>query len=237
MPSFLSALKSQVGRKILTGITGIGLVIFVILHLIGNLKIFGSANAFNIYTYQLESLGWILYILEIGLAICFLLHAYIGISIWLKRKKSRPQTYAKYQGKQPNLDHKQNHNDWASRSMIFTGIVLLIFLVLHLITFKFGDTASIMVNGEQMRNLKALVIEKFQNPWYAFGYTFVMILLGIHLKHGIWSAFTSLSMRRKKHSAVIYTIGIIIGILLAIGFLFIPLYIYFTGGSGALIAY
>lgn len=237
MPSFLKALKSPVGRKMLTGITGIGLIIFVIFHLIGNLKIFGDVHAFNKYTHFLEGLGWILYTLEIGLAIAFLLHAYIGISIWWNRRKSRPHGYSKYKGKQPNLDNKQNHNDWASRSMIFTGIVLLVFLVFHLLTFKWGDTSPIVINGEQMRNLKALVIETFQNPWYVIWYTFVMILLGIHLKHGFWSAFTSLSMKRKKYSAVIYTIGIIAGILLAVGFLFIPLYIYFTGGQGALIAY
>lgn len=236
MPSFLDSLKSQVGRKILTGITGVGLIIFVIIHLIGNLTIFGDAQAFNIYTYTLESLGWILYTLEIGLAICFLLHAYIGISIWWNRRKSRPRGYSKYQGKQPNNQHKENHNDWASRSMVVTGVILLIFLVTHLMNFKFGDTATIMVNGHEMRDLKSLVIDTFQNPWYTFGYTFVMILLGIHLKHGFWSAFTSLTMKRKKYSAVIYTIGVIIAILLAVGFLFIPLYIYFTGGHGALIA-
>ncbi len=237
MPSFIQALKSQIGRKILTGLTGLGLIIFVVFHLIGNLKLFGASTAFNIYTHTLESLGWILYTLEILLAIGFLLHAYLGISIWWKRRKSRPENYDEYQGKQPHLDHNEDHNDWASRSMIFTGIVLLVFLVLHLKTFKFGDTAPIVINGTQMRNLKALVIETFQNPWYAFGYTFVMILLGIHLKHGFWSAFTSLSMKRKKYSAVIYTIGIIVALLLTVGFLFIPLYIYFTGGQGALIAY
>lgn len=237
MSSFLDALKSQVGRKMLTGITGIGLIIFIILHLIANLKVFGGVHAFNLYTEHLADWGWILYTLEIGLAICFLLHAYIGISIWLKRRRSRPQGYKKYEGKQPNLDNDQNHNDWASRSMIFTGIVLLVFLVLHLNHFKFGEIPTIVINGERMRNLKALVIETFQNPWYVIWYTFVMILLGVHLKHGFWSAFTSLSMKRKKYSAVVYTIGIIFAILLAVGFLFIPLYIYFTGGTGALIAY
>ena len=231
MPSITKAFKSQVGRKILTGITGIGLIVFTILHLAGNLTLFGDATAFNEYTYTLESLGWILYILEAGLAICFLLHAYIGISIWWNRRKSRPEGYEKYQSK-----GGPSHNTWASRSMALTGVILLVFLVLHLITFKFGDTASTMVDGTEMRDLKALVINTFQSPWYAFGYTFVMILLGFHLKHGFWSAFTSLTMKHKKYSALIYGIGIFVALLLAAGFLFIPLYIYFTGGQGALIA-
>jgi len=232
MPSFLKALKSQVGRKILTGLTGVGLVVFLITHLAGNLTLFGDPQAFNEYTLTLESLGWFLYVLEAGLAILFLLHAYIGISIWWNRRKARPEGYAEYESK-----GGPSHNSWASRSMIFTGIVLFVFLVIHLDTFKFGATDTIMINGEEARDLKALVIDTFMNPVYAFGYTFVMILLGFHLKHGFWSAFTSLTMKHNKYSALIYTAGIIFAILLAIGFLFIPLYIYFTGGQGALISY
>jgi succinate dehydrogenase / fumarate reductase cytochrome b subunit len=233
MPSITTALKSQVGRKILTGLTGIGLIVFTILHLAGNLTLFGDYQAFNMYTYTLESLGPILYILEAGLAICFLLHAYIGISIWWNRRKSRPEGYKKYQSK-----GGPSHNTWASRSMALTGVILLVFLVIHLISFKFGDTNMITLpNGETGRNLKALVMESFQNPWYAFGYTSVMILLGVHLKHGFWSAFTSLTMKHKKYSAIIYSVGLVFAALLAAGFLFIPLYIYFTGGQGALIAY
>jgi len=232
MPSFLDALKSQVGRKILTGITGVGLIIFIIFHLLGNLSLFGSAHAFNEYTYTLESLGGILYILEAGLAIAFLLHAYIGISIWWNRRKARPEGYVKYQSK-----GGPSHQTWASKSMIFTGIVLLVFLVIHIDTFKFGATDMITRNGHEMRDLKELVIATFQNAWYAFGYTAVMVLLGLHLGHGFWSAFTSLTMKHKKYSAVIYSIGIVFAILMAVGFLFIPLYIYFTGGQGALISY
>lgn len=235
MPSLLNALKSQVGRKILTGVTGVGLILFIIGHLIGNLTIFGEAEAFNSYTYQLESLGIILYIIEFVLVIGFLLHAYLGISIWWNRRKARPEGYDKYQSK-----GGPSHNTWASRSMIFTGIVLLVFLVIHLDTFKFGETEMVALEGmdvQNARDLKALVIEKFTDPLYAFGYTFVMILLGFHLKHGFWSAFTSLTMKHEKYSAIIYTIGVIFAILMAIGFLFIPLYIYFTDGQGALISY
>lgn len=230
MPSFLEALKSQVGRKILTGVTGIGLILFIIFHLIGNLTLFGDGQAFNEYTYALESLGWILYTLEAGLVIAFLLHAYVGISIWLKRRKARPEGYKKYQSK-----GGPSHQTWASRSMIFTGIVLLVFLVIHLDTFKFGATDTIILNGNEARDLKALVIATFQSPVYVFGYTAVMILLGFHLGHGFWSAFTSLTMKHNKYSAIIYTIGILFAVLMAVGFFFIPLYIYFTGGQGSLL--
>ena len=231
MPSLLKALQSQVGRKVLTSVTGIGLMIFIVGHLVGNLTLFGSAQAFNEYTLGLEQSGWILYFIEFILAVGFLLHAFVGISIWWKRRQSRPQGYEEYHSK-----GGPSHLTWSSRTMIITGVVLFVFLIIHLDSFKFGDTETIMLNGEQARDLKALVIEKFQTPWYAFGYTFVMILLGFHLGHGFWSSFTSLTMRHNKLSGIVYTVGIVFAILMAIGFIFIPLYIYFTSGQGALIA-
>ena len=230
MASFLHALRSQVGRKILTGITGIGLMLFIIGHLLGNLTIFGDAQTFNEYTLALERMGWLLYLIEAVLAVAFILHAYVGISIWLRRRKARPEGY-----RSNDSIGGASHKNWASKSMIITGVILLIFLVIHLKTFKFGDTETIILNGEQARDLKALVIDKFQDPLYAFGYTFVMILLGFHLGHGFWSAFTSLTMKHNRTSSIIYTIGIIFALLMAMGFIFIPLYIYFTGGNGALI--
>lgn len=81
-PSLWQALQSQVGRKVLNAVTGIGLIIFIILHFAGNLTLFGSADAFNRYTLQLENLGWLLYTLEFFLALTFILHAAVGISIW-----------------------------------------------------------------------------------------------------------------------------------------------------------
>lgn len=231
MASILKALKSQVGRKILTGITGVGLIVFIIFHLATNLQIFGDVHAFNEAAYALESMGWLLYILEAGLAIAFLLHAYIGISIWWNRRKARPEGYEKYQTK-----GGPSHQTWAARSMVFTGIVLLVFLVIHIDTFKFGATDMVTLpGGEEARDLKDLVIAKFQEPLYAFGYTAVMILLGFHLGHGFWSAFTSLTMKHNQYSALIYTVGVIFAILMAVGFLIIPLYIYFGGGCEAVL--
>ncbi len=89
MPSLIKALNSQVGRKIMTGITGIGLMLFLIGHLAGNLTIFGDTQAFNIYTYTLESLGPLLYVIKAGLAFFFLYHAILGITIWRQKKKAR----------------------------------------------------------------------------------------------------------------------------------------------------
>jgi len=232
MPSFSDALNSQIGRKLLTGITGLLLLLFVIVHLAGNLAIFGDAEAMNRYSQTLHSFGPLLWVARIGLLIAFLLHAWIGISIWWNKRKARPQKYEVYSSK-----GGPSRQSISSRSMALTGIVLLIFVVIHLDTFALADKETVMIDGQQTHDIKQLVIETFQNPVYAFGYTIVMILLGVHLGHGVWSAFTSLTMKSRKMSASVYAVGIAIAILLAAGFLFIPLYIYFTGGEGSLISY
>lgn len=232
MPSLLKAAKSQVGRKILTGITGVGLMLFIVGHLAGNLTLFGEAQLFNEYTLKLESLGVLLYIIEAGLVLFFGMHAYIGIDIWLKKRKARGSDYKKYQSK-----GNPSRQSLSSRSMAITGIVILVFLVIHINHFKFGDTEMIRLGGEQARDLKSLVIDTFKQPLWAFGYTAVMMLLGVHLGHGFWSAFTSLTMKDKRYSEIVYAVGIVFAVVMAVGFLFIPMYIYFTGGQGALIQY
>jgi succinate dehydrogenase / fumarate reductase cytochrome b subunit len=94
MPSLLQAAQSQVGRKILTGLTGIFLTLFTIVHLVGNLALFdNSGQAFNQYAHTLMSLGPLLYVAEAGLALLFIVHAWIGISIWSKKRKARPVNY------------------------------------------------------------------------------------------------------------------------------------------------
>ena len=237
MPSINKALQSQIGRKLLTGITGVALMLFIIVHLAGNLSLFGAEGAFNANTHKLESMGLLLYIAEIGLIILFALHAYIGISIYWRKRKARPEGYKTY--KSIGGPSKQT---LSSKTMAWSGIVLLVFVVLHVIHFKFGPgleegyTAT-LESGETVRDLKALVIEEFQKPLITFLYVAVMLFLGFHLRHGFWSAFTSLTMRHTNFSNVMYTIGVLFAIVMAVGFIFIPLYIYFTGGQGALIAY
>ncbi len=233
MPSIIKALNSQVGRKIMTGITGIGLMLFLIGHLGGNLTIFGSADAFNIYTHKLISLGPVLYVIEAGLAFFFLYHSILGISIWWNRRKARPEGYKKYKTR-----GGASHQSLASRSMIYSGSIILIFLVWHIIHFKFGAEYSTTIEGiGETRDLRKLVIEEFQKAWVVAVYVFVLLLAILHLSHGFWSAFTSLGMKHGNTSKRVQTAAYAFGIVLMLGFIFIPLYIFFTGGEGSLISY
>ncbi|MFW5972380.1 MAG: succinate dehydrogenase cytochrome b subunit [Bacteroidota bacterium] len=220
----LALYSSPVGKKILTGITGLVLALFVTVHMIGNLSYFAiDPDAYNIYGNFLISLGPILYLVELVLLAAFIFHVTLGISIWLRTRRARSSSYDQYRSKgRPSLQGV------SSRSMLITGVVLLVFVIVHLASFKFGPYYETMVAGEPIRDLRRLLEENFAKPTYAFGYTAVMLLLALHLRHGIWSALQSLGAMAPRWTPVIYTVGTIIGLLIAIGFLVLPLYIYFT---------
>ncbi|KAB2877730.1 succinate dehydrogenase cytochrome b subunit [bacterium] len=222
MLPFSSILWSSVGKKILTGLTGILLTLFVIGHMAGNMSLFIGSVAFNSYTKKLESLGLLLYVIEIGLVSVFVIHAIIGISIYLKKREARPEPYMKSGDASGNTQKTVS-----SVTMIWTGLIMLVFTVLHLITFKYGPHYLTVIDGVAVRDLYRLVIEVFQRPSYTFGYVIVMILLGFHLRHGFWSAFQSLGLTNPRMKAIVYGLGIFLSFLLAIGFLSMPLCIYF----------
>lgn len=229
----MAFLDSPVGKKVITGITGLGLTVFVLMHMVGNLAYFSpDPNAYNKYGHFLNSLGLLFYAIELGLLAFFLFHAYLGIRIYLGKRAARPVDYAVYRSA-----GAPSQQSLASRSMIVTGLILLAFLVLHLLSFKYGPGVAqgyvvTLESGEQIRDLKRLMEEKFSHPLYAFGYPAVMLLLALHLRHGIWSALQSLGAMRPALTPVVYAVGALIGLGIAIGFLVLPLYIFFTTPLG-----
>ena len=213
---------SAVGKKILTGITGLGLTLFVCFHMLGNLVLLSSPDAYNQLGHFINSWGVLLSTVELSLLVTVIVHAWLGITIRLKSEKARPIKYQML--KSAGNPSKQS---LSSRSMIITGLVLLVFLVFHLASFKFGTYYLTSVDGVPMRDLARLVIETFRNPVYTFGYLGVMLLLGLHLRHGFWSAWQSLGVLHSPWSSVVYIIAFIFALLIAIGFIVLPLAIFF----------
>jgi succinate dehydrogenase / fumarate reductase cytochrome b subunit len=222
--------RSPIGKKIVTGVTGLALVLFVTIHMLGNLSMFAGDDAYNVYAHTLMSLGPLLYLVEAGLALFFLLHIVSGINIWIGKRRARPQNYAMYRSA-----GGPSRQTASSRSMAITGIILFAFLIFHLVSFKFGpggpgnaNAAYVTeVDGIVMRDLSLLVRERFALGWYTFGYTALMLLMAVHLRHGIWSAFQSLGAMKPSISGVVYGIGAVYGLLVAIGFVVMPLALYF----------
>jgi len=213
---------SPIGKKVLTGITGLALAVFVMEHMIGNLKFLVSDASYNSYAHFLIELGPLLWVVEIILLLFLLVHVQLGISIWLGKRRARGTDYLKFESA-----GEPSRQTISSRSMIVTGVILGIFLVIHLISFKYGSYYEATVDGVAMRDLALLMREKFSHAGYAFGYPALVLLLAVHLRHGIWSAFQSLGAMRPSLAPLVYTIGGLFGLGIALGFLIVPLAIYF----------
>jgi succinate dehydrogenase / fumarate reductase cytochrome b subunit len=221
-PQAVPFFRSPIGKKLITGITGLSLTGFVLIHMVGNLLMFAGADAYNAYGRFIERLGLLLWLVELGLLAAVVIHAGYGINIFLNRLRSRPVAYAEYTSRgAPSLQ------SLSSRTMIVTGSVLAIFMVTHLLTFKFGTYYPTTLGDREVRDLARLVVEKFREPTYAFGYTAVMALLGFHLRHGIWSAFQSLGALSHAVRPGAYLLSLLLASAIAIGFFILPLAIYF----------
>lgn len=212
---------STIGKKLLTGVTGLGLVIFVIGHLLGNLTLFFSASAYNQLAAVIEGLGPLTYTVEFGLLAIALIHATIGLNIYLGKRQARPVNYTEYQSA-----GDPSRQTLSSRTMIISGLILGGFLGVHLATFKFGTVYAIpgTLPGSAQRDLARLVFETFHKPSYTAGYVVVLSLLGLHLRHGIWSALQSLGIATKP---VVSVASAVLGCAIALGFIGLPLAIYF----------
>lgn len=223
--SMFNRLKSTVGRKALMALSGIALMLFLIVHLAGNLTLFVSPELFNSYAHHLESLTLVVYGAEAGLLAIVVYHVVTAIQIQLGKNDARGSKYAVVATK--GGPSKQT---LASRSMIVTGIVLLVFIPLHVWMFKFnwGDGHALTeLHGAKIKDLYATVAAHFKSPGWTFGYVAVMLLLGMHLRHGFWSSLQSLGAMSPKCSPLIYAGGLIFAALMAGGFLILPIYIFF----------
>jgi succinate dehydrogenase / fumarate reductase cytochrome b subunit len=112
--------------------------------------------------------------------------------------------------------------------MIYTGLVLLAFVIWHVYTFRFGPHYTVEVDGVAMRDLHKLVVEFFSNPWNVVAYVAVMVFLGVHLRHGFWSALQSLGAYHPRWTPIWYTGGLVVALALAVGFIVIPVWVYLS---------
>lgn len=218
-------LWSSVGKKLLTGVTGLALMGFIVTHLLGNLNLFVGGEAFNGYTEALHQMGPLLIVAEIGLAALFLLHAVSAIQVWRDKKSARSIQNSVVASK--GAPSKQTA---FSKTMIITGSVLLGFLILHVAQFRFGIFGGLdyttTIDGKEVRDLYRLVVETFQNPAWVAGYMAVMLLLGAHLRHGFWSAFQSVGLLDPTLRPLAYSAGAGFALVIALGFFVMPIYLF-----------
>lgn len=211
-------LNSSIGKKQLMAVTGLVWCGFVLTHMLGNLLIFLGADAYNWYAHTLTANPFI-YLAEALLAFTILVHVVDGLRVTVQNRAARQVKYAMVASgkKAPRFQ---------SKFMAFHGMAILVFLILHLLTFKYGTAYTTVVRGHEVRDLYKLVVEVFHQPFYVVGYLFCMVLVGLHLSHGFYSAFATLGVFHPKHSPVIDKIGYLYGVIVALGFISQPLYVY-----------
>ncbi|NKB24857.1 MAG: succinate dehydrogenase [Kiritimatiellae bacterium] len=232
MSSLKKFVESSIGKKVVMAITGLALFFFLIIHLIGNLTLFSSDPAlFNGYAHKLHTLKPLVITAEIFLLAFFIMHIVSGVSVAIGKRKARPISY--YKTASAGGASKKTIS---SSTMIITGIVILVFTVIHIKTFKYGPSIaegySIDFEGETVRDLHRLVVEKFSQLPYVLFYVLCMLFLGFHLRHAFWSAFQSLGIHHPRSTPVLYGMGLFCSILLATGFILLPLWIYCRGAGG-----
>jgi succinate dehydrogenase / fumarate reductase cytochrome b subunit len=220
MPSRQSFFRSSVGSKYLIAISGLCLVGFLILHLIGNLLVYISPDVFNEYGEKLIR-NPLLIPAELGLLAFFLLHAVKGVALVMNAREARPSGYAVK--KRAGYTSRKS---LASSTMIVSGVFLFVFVLLHLATFKYGahyDSAT----HPGTRDLYRLMVEVFSRPGWVVFYVIGMLIVGLHLWHGASSAFQSLGADGPGWALKIRTAGWALAVIIAVGFLSIPLWVYF----------
>lgn len=214
---------SSVFKKQIMGVTGLLLCGFLLSHMAGNCLLFVGPEAFNKYSHALIS-NPLIYGAEVILAMLFLSHMAIALRLTLENKKARPIQY-----------HTRTVSGrgatFASATMPYTGIVALIFLVIHIVGIKYGTHYETTINGVEMRDIYRTTIEYFQDPIHVGIYLFAMILLGIHTSHGFWSAFQSLGFNHPKYMPKIKCASKIYGVLVALGFSAFAIFCYLQGGK------
>jgi len=221
MPSNLRRVfSSTVGTKLLIGVTGLALFVYLITHLAGNAIIFFGQDAFNAYAHTLIS-NPLIVVVEIGLLLVFLLHIYKTLTMWMGNQAARPVGYT-----QKKLAGYTSRKSLASSTMIGSGLLTLLFVVVHVKQFKYGS--YYLVEGrEAVRDLYRTEIEVFSSPlWVAF-YVICTLVVGLHLRHGIASGFQSMGLDHPRYTKRLVIWGIIGAVVIAGGLAMIPVWVYF----------
>lgn len=187
-PGFMA---SSVGRKVVMALTGVVLWGFVTVHMLGNLTSYMGAEAMNHYAEFLHTMvhGMGIWVFRSVLLVAVLLHIWAALSLTLSNRAARPVGYRE----------KQNQSaTWSSRSMRWTGVILGIFIVFHLLHLTLGTVHPDFIKGNAYHNF----VTGFQVPWVAAFYIVAQLCLGLHMWHGVWSFTQSLGWAHPRYNAL-----------------------------------
>jgi len=201
--------QSTIGKKVVVAVTGLILVGFVFVHLLGNLQVFLGAAVVNDYAVFLRSKPGFLWLTRIVLLISVLLHIINTVQLRRRNKDSRPIPYINQENIQANL---------ASRTLFWGGLFLAVYIVYHLLHFTWGsvhpDFSHTDIYGNMVKGFSVWYVSAF----YILG----MVALGFHLYHGVWSVFQTLGFNHPKWNVARRAFATVVSVGIAVGYIFIP---------------
>lgn len=219
---FASFYRSAVGKKAVMAVTGVILFGFVVAHVAGNLKAFAGPEAFDTYAAFLRDVGYpavphkaVLWLLRLTLLAAVGLHIHAATSLVLMARRARPQDYAQ-------VDPVQL--DYASRTMRWGGVIILLYVIYHLLHLTTGTLHPDFLRPEGgTHHAYHNLVVGLANPWVASFYVVASLVLGFHLYHGLWSMFQSLGWNHPRYNRWRRTFAVIFAVAVTAGFLAVPL--------------
>lgn len=204
--------QSTNGKKVVMAVTGAIMFLFIIGHVAGNLQIFEGPEKLNAYGHFLHSIGELLWPVRIVLILSVILHITATIQLALRNKAARPEGYSR---------KKAINSSYASRTMYWSGPIVLAFIIFHLLQFTAGyiHPESQFIEGDVYHN----VVAGFSVWWVSVWYIIAVSLLGVHLRHGLWSMFQSLGYSHPRHTPLLKKAAFVIALLITLGYISIPI--------------
>jgi succinate dehydrogenase / fumarate reductase cytochrome b subunit len=207
--------RSTIGKKAVMAVTGAILFLFIVGHLLGNLLVFAGRAKVNAYAQFLHFDGGLLWIVRSVLILAVVLHITATVQLALCNKRARPIGYSR-------LD--AINSSYASRTMYWSGPIVLAFIIFHLLQFTAGyiHPGTTFIEGDVYHNL----VTGFQVWWVSAWYIFAIGLLGLHLRHGLWSMFQSVGLAHPLHTLALKKAALVIAVVIVLGYISIPISIW-----------
>ena len=204
--------QSTNGKKVVMAVSGAIMFLFIIGHLLGNLLVFAGRETINAYAQFLHFDATLLWIVRGILIIAIILHIVATVQLALRNKRARPIGYSRRQA---------INSSYASRTMYWSGPIVLAFIIFHLLQFTAGTIhpETTFIPGDVYHNL----VTGFRVWWVSAWYIFAIILLGFHLRHGLWSMFQSVGLAHPRHTPALKKAAFVIAVLIVLGYISIPI--------------
>jgi succinate dehydrogenase / fumarate reductase cytochrome b subunit len=207
---------NSVVKKAIMAVSGLILVGYLVAHVIGNLHVFQGAESFNEYSEWIRTVGepavppqTVLTLVRIVLLVSVVAHFWAAISLWRQARRARPVRY---------VSKKRVQQSFASRTVRWGGLIIALFIIWHILDFTVGSVNPVGADSTPYDRLVA----SFSNPFITLFYVVALVLLGLHLRHGIFAATQTLGQTNRRRERIVNVIATVFSIVLIAGFLVVP---------------